>query len=90
MGRSLFGGRTSRPEEPISQNGQISQIKSLMSMMQASKDPIGFVNQAAASNPTLRDIIAFVNNSGKDPKTLFYEMAKQKGVDPESILSQLR
>lgn len=59
-------------------------------MMQASKDPVGFINQAAASNPTLRDIISFVNNSGKDPKTLFYEMAKQKGVDPESILSQLR
>ena len=56
-------------------------------MGQASKDPVGFINQAAAGNPTLRDIITLVNSSGKDPRALFYEMAKQKGVDPEAILS---
>ena len=94
MGRSLFGGRTSTPTnsgmETVQPNGQISQIKSLMMMAQASKDPVGFINQAAANNPTLRDIITLVNSSGKDPRALFYEMAKQKGVDPEAILSQLR
>lgn len=46
--------------------------------------------QMAASNPAVRDVINIVSSSGKDPKTLFYEMAAQKGVDPESILSQLR
>lgn len=94
MGRSLFGGRTSTPinngVETVQPNGQISQIKSLMMMAQASKDPVGFINQAAANNPTLRDIITLVNSSGKDPRALFYEIAKQKGVDPEAILSQLR
>lgn len=61
-----------------------------MSMMQASNNPTQFIAQMAANNPALKDIINLVSNSGKDPKTLFYEMAAQKGVDPESILSQLR
>lgn len=59
-------------------------------MAQASKDPIGYINKMAEKNPTLSSIIKLVNSSGKDPRTLFYEMAEQKGVDPESILSQLR
>lgn len=61
-----------------------------MSMMQASNNPTQFITQMAANNPALKDIINLVSNSGKDPRTLFYEMAAQKGVDPESILSQLR
>ncbi len=61
-----------------------------MSMMQASSNPNQMLAQMAASNPTVRDVINLVTSSGKDPKTLFYEMAAQKGVDPESILSQLR
>lgn len=61
-----------------------------MEMAQATSNPAQLLNQLAASNPALRDIINLLNSSGKDPKTLFYEMAAQKGVDPESILSQLR
>ena len=31
-----------------------------------------------------------INSSGKSPKDVFYQLAQEKGVDPESILSQLR
>lgn len=61
-----------------------------MSMAQASSNPAQFIAQIAANNPALKDIVDLVTNSGKDPRTLFYEMAAQKGIDPESILSQLR
>lgn len=42
------------------------------------------------NNPQMKQVMEIVNNSGGDPKTAFYRMAEEKGVDPEQILSLLR
>lgn len=42
------------------------------------------------TNPQVTQIMKEVKESGKTPEEYFYEKAKQKGVDPESILSKLR
>ena len=34
--------------------------------------------------------MAMVNQNGGDAKTLFYKMAQQKGVDPNTVLSQVK
>ena len=78
---------------PITQTMGISNnlqtAKSLMSMIRTAKDPNAMLNHLASQNPQLKEIMDMVN-SGKSPKDLFYERAKQMGVDPETILSQLR
>ena len=43
--------------------------------------------QLINSNPQLKTILSMFNN---DPKTAFYSLAKQKGIDPEDILKYLR
>jgi hypothetical protein len=34
--------------------------------------------------------MTMVNNCGGDPKTAFYNMAKAKGIDPDSIINMLK
>lgn len=41
-------------------------------------------------NPQLQMIINMVKNSGKTPKELFYQLAQQRGVDPNSILQMFK
>lgn len=52
-------------------------------------NPQTMVNKMLQNNPNLKPVMDMVKN-GANPRDLFYNMAKQKGVDPESILSQLR
>lgn len=52
-------------------------------------NPQTMVNKMLQNNPNLKPVMDMVKN-GANPRDLFYSMAKQKGVDPESILSQLR
>ena len=64
-------------------------VKNLMSMVKSANNPNAMLNQIASQNPQLKEIID-LTSGGKSPKDLFYEKAKQMGVDPETILSQLR
>lgn len=61
-----------------------------MALLQSSKNPQALINQMANSNPQMKQVLDLVQNSGGDAKSLFYQMAKQKGIDPETILNQLR
>ena len=38
----------------------------------------------------MQNIYSMIQNSNKSPKELFYDIAQQQGVDPESILSMLK
>ena len=44
----------------------------------------------ANNNPQVKNIINEINESGMTAEQLFYKKAQEKGVDPESILKQLR
>lgn len=64
----------------------MGQIKNLMQMARAMQSPQAAIQQI----PQLRQAMEIVQQAGGDPQKAFYALAKQKGVDPESILSQLR
>ena len=40
--------------------------------------------------PQYKQVMEYVNQNGGDPKTAFYKLASEMGVDPESILNQIR
>ena len=40
------------------------------------------------NNPQMKQVMDYINANGGDPKTAFYKLAKEKGVDPETILKQ--
>lgn len=64
----------------------LTQIKHLMNMARAMQSPQAAIQQI----PQLKQAMDFVQQTGGDPKKAFYALAKQRGIDPESILSQLR
>lgn len=40
--------------------------------------------------PQYKQAMDYINENGGDPKTAFYKLAKESGVDPNTILSQLQ
>lgn len=63
--------------------GMINQIKSAANPQQAAE-------QMLLNNPNFQEIMNYINQNGGDAKTAFYNLAAQKGVDPNKILNQLR
>lgn len=75
---------------PMLQSLNRSGLKNALDMARCARDPYAFLNKMAEQNPGMRNAIEYVKQNGGDPKAAFYKMAQEKGVDPESILSQLR
>lgn len=67
-----------------------SQPNSLAQMYKSMSNPNAMLNILMNNNPQMKSVMDMIKKSGKSPKDLFYEKANEMGVDPESILSQLR
>lgn len=53
--------------------------------------PAAFIQQMMAkSNPQMDSIISYVNANGGDAKAAFYRKAEELGINPNSILSQIK
>lgn len=61
-----------------------------MDTVRSARNPNAMLSLLAKKNPALGTVMQLVQKSGGDPKKAFYELAAQKGVNPEDILSQLR
>lgn len=67
----------------------INQIKNLMETVRNSSNPQALFGAMMVQNPQMRDAVATINNYG-DGRTAFYEIAKQRGIDPEVVLNMLK
>lgn len=70
-------------------NNSLNQIKQMMNMVRSAGNPQAMLQSLAQQNPQMQQVMDLVNQAG-DPKTAFYQMAEEKGVNPEQILSMLR
>lgn len=68
-------------------NGGLQQI---INMVSHSNNPMQLMQIMAQSNPQLQGILNLIQTSQKNPKDLFFEMAQQRGVDPQQILQMLQ
>lgn len=68
----------------------MAQAKKMIQTLKSVGNPQMMFNQMMGQNPQLKQIMDYVNANGGDPKSAFYKMAEERGIDPESILSQLR
>ena len=65
-------------------------IKNMMNIVRSAGNPQAMLQQMAQNNPQLRQVMDMVQQSGGDPKRAFYELAKQKGVNPDDIVNMLK
>ena len=77
---------------PLKNNNQlnynIQQIKNMMRKFNIYNNPELAIQQLAQNNPQFNNIMQMCN--GKNPKDVFYSMAKEMGVDPEQIINMLK
>lgn len=65
----------------------MAQIKNMMKLVKTNGNPTQLLQSMSQNNPQLKQVMTMVN--GKNPKEVFYELAKQKGVNPDDILKEL-
>lgn len=66
----------------------LQQIKQMMNVVKTMQNPQQALQQMIGQNPQMSAVMQMCQ--GKDPKEVFYAECKKRGVDPESVLSQLR
>ena len=71
------------------QSSQMTQIKQMMELVRNARNPAQMLSKIASSNPQVNQVMKMVEASG-DPKKAFYELARQKGVNPNDILNLLK
>lgn len=59
-------------------------------MVKASQNPQAMVKYLVQSNPQVKQAMDIINSSGGDAEKAFYDLAKEKGVDPNVILQQFQ
>jgi hypothetical protein len=60
----------------------------MLSLLQNSNNPQQLINNILTQNPQLTNLINQFGNG--DPKTAFYEYARQSGQDPQQVLNFLQ
>lgn len=68
---------------------QLGQAKQMIDMIRAARNPEAMVEQMASKNPQMKQVVDMVKTGG-NPQQMFMNACKQKGIDPESILSMMR
>ena len=71
-------------------NNNLQQIRNMMNMMRNSNNPQALLQNMIQQNPQMRNVMNIVQQNGGDPKTAFYNLAKQKGINPDEILNMLK
>ena len=67
----------------------LNQIKQYMNLFKNSNNPQALLQNMIQNIPQMKGVINFINQNGGDPKTAFYKMAEQEGVNPNEILDML-
>lgn len=89
MPNPIFNGLSNRANQPV-QNQQPNNLFDLFQSIKNSSNPNAAMQNMLATNPNFQNVVNYINQNGGDAKTAFYNMAAQKGVDPNSILNPLK
>ena len=76
-----------QPQSPIPQN---QGFVNMFGQIRRSANPQAMFQQMAMQNPQIQQVMAYVNQCGGDPRAAFFNMAQQKGIDPNQILALLQ
>lgn len=71
-------------------NQQSNSLFEMYKQVRNSNNPNQVMEKVLPNLPKYKEIMQYIQNNGGDAKTAFYNMAAQKGVDPEKILTLLK
>lgn len=66
----------------------LQSIKQMMSAFKTMSNPQQALMQMAQQNPQLNSVMQMLN--GRNPKDVFMEECQKRGIDPNTIINQLK
>lgn len=69
---------------------QTNNLQQMANVIKNSRNPKAMLEQMMQSNPQIQQAMNYINQNGGNAKDAFYALARQKGVDPESVLRMFR
>lgn len=76
--------------QPTTQTSIVDQARKIAQTIESSKNPGALLNYFGAANPDFKEAMNLVGPGGGSLKSIFYAMAKRKGVNPDEIISPLK
>lgn len=73
----------------ISNNPMIQQMGRINNALNTINNPMLALQNTITQNPYYKEAMNFINSNGGNPEKAFYELARQKGIDPKTFLEQL-
>ena len=64
----------------------MNNVKQMMNFVKTAQNPQAALNQLANSNPQVRQALTL---AGSNPKQAFFDLARQKGINPDDVLKML-
>lgn len=74
---------------PLSQSN-MGNIKQMINLIKGKNNPNQMLQMLAQQNPQVSQIMNMLNGSHMSPKQLFMQAAQQRGIDPNTIINQLK
>lgn len=73
-----------------SSSAPLNEAAELNKTVRNSNNPNMVMNKLIQSNPRLKQVYDMVQQNGGNGKQIFFQLAQQKGIDPNTILSKLQ
>lgn len=67
-----------------------NRVNDVFSAIRSASDPQSFLTSMISKNPRYAEAMDMAKRYGSDPKEAFYNIAREKGVDPEAYLQGIR
>ncbi len=83
--QEMMGNQAQNP-----QNDNVQSLRQMANAVKNSRNPQMMLMQLAQSNPQMKQAIEYIGQNGGNAKEAFYALAKQKGVNPDTILNMFR
>ncbi len=74
----------------MKQSNGMTNLMQMFNVVKSAGNPQAMLMQMMKTNPQYAQVMNLVNERGGDPKSAFYSLAKEKGVDPNEILKMLK
>jgi len=68
----------------------MGQIKQIINTIRTAQNPQMAINALINNNPMMKQAMDIINQYGGDPQKAFYDIARQKGIDPQEIMDMLK
>ena len=67
----------------------LGKIRNAMNLMRSGGDPSAMLQSIMQNNPQAEAVMDLIQQHGGDARAAFYDLARQKGVDPNQIFDMM-